>query len=90
MLRVCSLRGIKSISSLWRRQIDEPRQVALFSVQGAHQATTESATPSAFRHLILIDARYENGCTNTLQSALLRSPRNLGTCNSICQPGGAQ
>jgi len=90
MLRVCSLRGINAISSLWRKQIDEPRQVAMFSARGAHQAITESATPSAFRHLILIVARYENGSTHTLQSALLRSPRNLGTRNSICQPGGAK
>lgn len=90
MLRVCSLRRINAISSLWRKQIDEPRQVAKFSVQGAHRAITESATPSAFRHLILIAARYENGFTCTLQSALLRAPRNLETCNSICQPGGAK
>lgn len=90
MLRVCSLRGINAISSLWRKQIEELRQVAMLSVQGAHRAIIESATPSAFRHLILIAARYENGSTYALQSALFRSPRNLGACNSICQPGGAK
>jgi hypothetical protein len=90
MLRVCSLGGINAMPRVWRKQSEEPWQVTMYSARGALSAIIESASPSTFRHLIMTAARTENGPAYGLQSACFDTPSNLGTCNSVYQPGGAK
>ena len=90
MLRVCSLRGIAAISILWREKSEESRQVAFFSEPRALRAIIASVTTSACCRPIMIAARITYCPINSVQSARTSSPRNLGKCNSIWQPGGAK
>ena len=90
MLRVCSLRGITAISILWHEQSEVSRRVALFSEPRALRAIIGSVTTSACRRPIMIAARIEYCPIYSVQSARISSPRNLGKCNSIWQPGGAK
>ena len=90
MLRVCSLRGIAAISILWREKSEESRQVALFSEPRALRANIGSVTTPACCRPIMIAARITYYPINSVHSARTSSPRNLGKCNSIWQPGGAK
>lgn len=90
MQRVCSLRGITATSNGWRKQRDESRQVTLFSEPAALRATIGLVKTSARCHFIKIAAKIESGAKYVLLSASFPSTRDLGMCNSLCQPGGAQ
>ncbi len=90
MLRVCSPRGIAATSILWREKREESRQVALFSEPRALRPIIGSVTTAACCRPIMIAARIEYCPIYSVQSARISSPRNLGKCNSIWQPGGAK
>lgn len=90
MLRVCSLRGIAAISILWRKKSEESRQVTYFSEPRTLRAIIGSVTTSACCRPIMIAARITYCPINSVQFARISSPRNLGKCNSIWQPGGAK
>jgi hypothetical protein len=90
MLRVCSPRIITATSILWRENSEESRQVALFSEPRALRANIGSVTTPACCRPIMIAAKIEYCPIYSVQSAHISSPRNLGKCNSIWQPGGAK
>lgn len=90
MLRVCSPRGIAALPKLWRGTGEESRQVALCSEPRALRAIIEPVTIPADCRPIMIAARIANYPIYSVQSARISSPRNLGKCNSIWQPGGAK
>ena len=90
MLRVCSLRGIAAISILWREKSEESRQVTFFSEPRTLRAIIGSVTTSACCRPIMNAARIKYCPIYSVHSARFSSPRNLGKCNSIWQPGGAK
>jgi hypothetical protein len=90
MLRVCLPRGITATSILWRKNSEESRQVALFSEPRAFRPIIGPVTSTACCCPVMIAARIKYCPIYSVQSAHISSPRNLGKCNSIWQPGGAK